>query len=104
MLIMLVLSLAILPTAGVAITIAQNDLSAALDDWHRYQAEEAAKATLLQIQGQLMRGEPVSPRWPDDEIEITYSVRTLTTRWEVTVQASYRRARVRKEKSIPRNP
>lgn len=102
MLIMLVLSLAILPTAGIAITIAQNDLNAALDDWHRLQAEEAVIAAIQQIHDQLVRGEPVNPSWPDDEIEITYSVRTLFTRWEVTVEASYRRATVRQEKIIPR--
>lgn len=104
MLIMLVLSLAILPTAGIAITIAQNDLNAALDDWHRCQAEEAVKATLQQIQEQLITGAPISPSWPENDLEISYTIRTLATRWEVTVQANYRRAVVRKERAIPRNP
>lgn len=56
MLLVLLLALALIPAAGTLASMAQQDLAASLDDFHRAKAQAAACAGLALVEVDLLQG------------------------------------------------
>lgn len=94
MLLALVLCMAVLPAAGVFITIARSDLESALDDYHWARVQRGAWGALALVEMDLQGGGVGEVDWPDPEIQLEVKIADKSGGWDVSVTAVSERAAV----------
>lgn len=92
MLLALVLSMSVLPTAGVLAYIARSDLESALDDYHLSKASYAAQSALVLIEADLLNDGDGQVAWPDPHVLLDILITEVSNGWRITVTACSDRA------------
>ena len=92
MVLALVLSMSVLPAAGVLIAIARSDLSSALDDYHSARVWRAAWGGVELVQRDLQAGGSGEVNWPDPDIVLEVEISETEGGWRVYVTARSERA------------
>lgn len=95
MILALVLSIAILPAAGILAYIARSDLASALDDYHYTKVRYAALGAMTILENNLIEGESGELEWPDPEVDLVIQTNEEQGGWTVTVIATTDRAEYR---------
>lgn len=102
MLLALILTMAVLPAAGILAQIARSDLAAALDDYHRVKAEYAVQAAAAMVAADLQGGGGGQVAWPDPDTILEVTIQELPGSWKVTIAARCGRAVAEATAEIPR--
>ena len=92
MVLALVLSMSVLPAAGVLVTIARSDLSSALDDYHTARVWRAAWGGMELVQRDLQAGGSGEVNWPDPDIALEVEISEAEGGWLVHITARSERA------------
>lgn len=88
----LVLSMAVLPAAGVLTYIARSDLASALDDYHYVRISYSSRTVLSLVTGSLLYGGDGLVICPDSDIVLSVDITEISVGWHVTVKADDERA------------
>jgi len=104
MLLALVVTMALLPAAAAMAAMARADLAAALDDYHRFKAQCAARGALALAAADLRRGGDGQVAWPDPDVTLEISIAETGAGWQITVAARCGRATGSCSGEVPREP
>lgn len=103
MVLALVLSVSVLPAAGVLVTIARSDLSSALDDYHSARVWRAAWGGMELVRRDLQAGGSGEVNWPDPEIALEVNISEDEGGWQVNITARSERAVAKITSCIAKN-
>ena len=92
MLLALVLSMSVLPTAAILASSARSDLASALDDYHNTKSSYAARGAVHMVKANLAAGGSGLINWPDQEITLDIQIEENETGWVIRVTAVSDRA------------
>lgn len=95
MILALVLSISVLPTAVALLAIARSDLNSALDDYHWARAWRGAWGGVSMVERDLRAGGAGEAAWPDPELDLIVQVSKVGNDWQVEATACSGRAVVK---------
>src|SRR5690554_2241130 len=92
LLLALVLSMAVLPTAVTLASIARSDLRSARDDYHRRKVDNAVQGALALVEADLLADGDGQVVWPDLDVSLDISVTETEQGFQVNITAYSDRA------------
>lgn len=100
LLLAVVLTIAVLPAAGILVYTARLDLASALDDYHNAKASNAVRAAIVLVERDLLAGGSGQIAWPDADVTLEVETKKNAEGWQIVITAACGRAMASFETSL----